>query len=272
MEVLKELQKVQEKSEKDFAPHLIGDVQKLLEYDSQIDRKILKDMGLDSKIQHAETLKGKQITLEDFRNKFKGQIFHIDTIKKLAMDYRLRLLKTCNYRGGVDIQVPAMIKEFQKEAGLELNSALLSERFFILAPPKAFNLKNIEIPKKPSALKRFFDTMKDPILFYQIDEQHYRLVHKWGNDFSIFRALQGFRWKSEANFALFGFLLALVASTAATSLVFPSSFIGTGWFYVFTGALTVITGFIHYFSNVKNSEFIEKNLTPQNWMTAEKYK
>lgn len=271
--VLTELQAGQDKSEKELNPDILGPVQKLLEYDNQQDRQTLKALGMDTHLRIASDMQDRAIVLESLKKQMNGKIFHVDTIQDLCVKYRLRLLPTKYFRGAVDAEVPAMIKQFTRESGIEMTEAHLMTRFFIMAPPKAFNLKEVVIPKQPSALKKFFDALRsDPVLFYKADENHYRMVHKWGNDFSIFRAIQGWRWKDFNNFFAFGFLVSLVASTFLASAIFPISSYGSVGFYAMALGGAIVGAFIHYSTNSKNNKFLEKNLTPENWNKVESYR
>ena len=61
----------------------------------------------------------------------------------------------------------------------------------MMAPQEMFELRDEKYISK-AELRR----QADPAIFYQIDEKHFRLIHKWGADFTIFRLIEGFRWKS----------------------------------------------------------------------------
>ena len=41
----------------------------------------------------------------------------------------------------------------------------------------------------------------DPVLFYKIDDQHYRLIHKWGNDFTVLRRIKGYVYDNVDNYS-----------------------------------------------------------------------
>lgn len=253
-------QKILEKES--YVPDIVESVTKLLEYDDQKDRQMLKHLGIDTQIQIASDMRNKKLTLENLNSKFKGDIFHIDVIKNLCINYRLRFLRSNNYRGGVDLKLPTIIRDYSQEIGEDLtNPGLLSTRFFIMAPPEAFQLEKVIVPKQ---LKN-----PDPVLFYQVDDDHYRMIHKWGSDFSIFRAISGYRWKSEGNYIWFGFLVSLAISFLAVSVIFPVSAVG-GCLYYACGFLgSVIGAFFHYNKNGNGSRFFQENLTSDNWNSSQ---
>jgi hypothetical protein len=266
--VLEELHKGQEQTERSrFSAHVVESVQKLLAYESQKDVQMLNQLGMDNHIKAAQNMEGRKITLEKFREDYKGKVFHVDTLKTLCENYRLRMLKSRYYKGVVDVEVTAKIKEFFKESKEALTGKeeyYLQECFYVMAPDNAFNKNMIEIPK-------LVKQPVDPLLFFKIDNEHYRLVHKWGNDFSIFRAILGWKWKSELNHFLFGLVLATTLSVLFCSLIFPVSAIGGFWFYAAVALTGLITAAIHHQSNVKNDNFLEQNLTRNCWNTPDQY-
>lgn len=270
--LLSELDKEHKKATETKLPDAVTSVQKLLAYDQVEDRQMLRKMGIDKHLQAAEAVQGRKIDLEANNKAFHGDVFHIDTIKKLALNYRLRFLKTCYYVGGVDVLIPGKIKEFGAITGVDVkNEAILSDRFFILAPSTQFSTERIEIPKEPSALKKFFVALaRDPILFYKIDESHFRMIYKWGKDFSILRAIQGWRWKSRNNFLAYGFLV--TAPFAAMALLLAGVFGAPVIAQLITFAAVLGMGTIaNWSSNVKNRKFIQENLTRNNWDSNRSY-
>ncbi len=263
--LIKELDKAQVKTEADqYSAVAVKSVQKLLDYEGQQDAQMLKEMGLATQLNYASEMKGRQMELESKKEMYAGKVFRKEAIQKLAMDYRLRFLKSYLYKGFVDVEIPAKIKEFAKLANLELTSQHLADRFFILAPGKAFNTEKVLIPK--------IEKQVDPLLFFQIDQDHYRLVHKWGADFTPFRALLGWKWRSEFNFFAFGFLVCFAMLSFLGSFVMYGAMVEHPFYFLL--GCTVFSFFgawIHYQSNVKNSNFIEDNLTAKNWDNAKDF-
>lgn len=272
--VERELENSQKKVEENLTvPSVMNEVQKLLENDSIADRQMLKSLGMDTHLQVVEDMHDQKLQLEKLNEQFKGKIFSMETIKKLCEDYRLRYLKTRYYRGAVDSQIPAKIKELARECDVDLtNEAILSARFFILAPQEAFNLDEVMVKRGPSKLKQFFDAFKDPILFYQVDENHARMIHKWGGDFTMARAIRAWKWKSEDNFVAFGFLVSLLVSSVLFSAIWPVPSLFKFWHIAFIGAGTLLGTIIHYYTNTKNSSFIKERLSENCWNKPEKYR
>lgn len=186
----------------------ITDVTKLLEEKSRADLEIIQMMGMYSGPTKIEHLRGRKIELERLESKY-GQIFTFDEIKAIACKYALLFLKTEHYKGNVDIRVPQKIREFAEETGTELRNTDYEHKFYILAPPLAFNLQDRPAP--------------DPLLFYKVDSSNYRLVHKWGEDFTHWRAFLGWMNESEYDYGFCWFAICFLP------LLFTLSFVGIDW-------------------------------------------
>ncbi|MGB0175901.1 MAG: hypothetical protein ACPF9D_01965, partial [Owenweeksia sp.] len=115
------------------------------------------------------------------------RIFKGSQIKKLCTDYRLRFLAAKHFKGQIPYAAISHIKKLQRHGSGDLTN------FKILAPAPMFQLVNKD---------------KDPLLFLSLGNEQYYLVHKWGNDLSIFRKLLVFPFRS------FKTMLATVAITA----------------------------------------------------------
>lgn len=172
----------------------IKDVKLLLEGDSQEDLRILRNLSNSSQLSQVETIRGRQIELENLEKNYVGDVYTIDQIKKLCIDYHLRFLSSNLYTGSFDVELTAKLKQFSADAKVELNEWNLKNKFFIMAPQEMFQLRDEKYLTKRQL---------DPVIFYKINDTHYRMVHKWGNDFTIFRLIDGFRWKSWWNYQLF---------------------------------------------------------------------
>jgi hypothetical protein len=94
------------------------------------------------------------------------RIFSITDIRKIAIRYRLRFLDSSFFKAEFPYQAVAEIKAFEKKYGLEVR------HFKIMAPDHAFKLENIN---------------KDPLLFAQLPNGSYYLLHKWGHDLAWYK-------------------------------------------------------------------------------------
>ena len=141
------------------------------------------------------------------RNKFDfdlletDKIYHVQQIKDICVDYRLRFLDSSYFKNDIPEEAISKIKYLEKDHNISL------EGFKIMAPSKLFQLKNYD----------------DPLLFAPIGNDYYYLIHKWGNDINPFRkiAVRPFRDFSSLLFFLF-------AISALMAWVTPGNVFGPG--------------------------------------------
>ena len=133
------------------------------------------------------------------RNHFKidsmemDRIYHVDQIKNICINYRLRFLDTKYFKNDIPREALVEIKRLEKEHDLTIQG------FKIVAPSKMFKLENAD----------------DPLLFAPVGNGYFYLIHKWGNDLSPMRRLFAWPFKSFENLIV----LTLISSLIATSLI-----------------------------------------------------
>jgi hypothetical protein len=178
-------EKLQKIRNKTISPDTILDeVKKILNED---DRK-------DEEIQQKLNDSGKQIINKfDIDELEADRIYHIDQIKKICIDYRLRFLDTRYFKGKYPQQAFTEIKNIEKKHDIELKG------FKIVAPSKLFKLENAD----------------DPLLFAPMGNGYYYLIHKWGNDLSPLRRLLMLPFKNFRNLTI----LVLLVSWILTEMV-----------------------------------------------------
>lgn len=121
------------------------------------------------------------------------RIFHIDQIKEICIDYRLRFLNSSYFKGKIPRSAIQKIKLLEKEHNIEISG------FKIMAPSKLFKLEDKD----------------DPLLFAPIGNDYFYLIHKWGNDLHPLRKLLVWPFKNIGNLTL----LMLLISYFVTLLV-----------------------------------------------------
>ena len=156
---------------------LINTAQEILEQSVQADEKILQ------RLRSTEAEKQLDITLDDEDRK---RIFSITDICKVSIRYRLRFLDSAHFKAEFPYEAVAEIKTFERKYGLQVKN------FKIMAPDHAFNLENIN---------------KDPLLFAQLTDNTYYLLHKWGHDLAWYKKYLFFPLQNPVLF--FGTLLLL---------------------------------------------------------------
>lgn len=127
------------------------------------------------------------------------RIFHIDAIKALAIDYRLKFLPAKRFKGEIPTAAVSSIKEIEKAHQTAL------ENMHVMAPKRFFELDDCD---------------GDPLLFTQIGENHYYLIAKWGNDVSVFR-----KWLLWPLRNLRNAMLTIVVLAALVAVALPSELV-----------------------------------------------
>lgn len=175
--------------------------------DKHISSEDLKDM-IQAIFDQKEAAKSRVIsTLETPNNSYVNtltfdaldfdKIFHIDSIKKLCINYRLRFLDTHLFKGEYPKELYSIIPNLENDHKIQLKD------FKIMAPSKLFRLK----------------TKEDPLLFVPIGNGYYYLVHKWGDDLKSYRKILVWPFKN-INTLIFTSIILSLLSTAIGSAFF----------------------------------------------------
>lgn len=246
----------------------LQEVKLLMSGDELEDMRILRQLGVNSNIQRLDNEHAKMIELENLDKQY-GEVFTIEEIKNLAIKYRLRLLNSKHFIGDLDVQIAAKVKQFAKDTNSQIDNFSLGVKFFILAPPEMFSLEQVDFVKTK-------DRYPDPLLFYKIDEEHYRLIHKWGNDFSIFRRYTGWKWENLGNWWFNHFCKMLPIVTFIFYISAGPSFVIDHWIWT----MVMITGGSIIASTIMNGAVTDDNwfdqedgfFTPHNWRNTHRLK
>lgn len=203
---LEKLQQEHDKTKQALSEYtVITETNRLLAEKGQEDYEMLRSMGLHHNLQKVAEIKGKKIELEKLEQEY-GNVFTRDEIKTIACRYALKFRRTDTYKGHVDPALMQKMREFSEQTGTELSPYNLQHRFYIMAPAKMFELRNEPgyVPPPSPA------TLPEPIVFYQIDENNYRMIHQWGKDLSNWRAVMGWKYADEANYFSYWFILMFI--------------------------------------------------------------
>ncbi len=168
------------------ADQLLEDVQNILAENDRIREE------LASKISQPSTAKENDFRWDLLET---DRIFHLQDIKKLCVDYRLRFLGAHFFKGEIPEEAISKIRQLEKEHDTSL------EGLKIMAPAKLLKLENAD----------------DPLLFAPIGNDYYYLIHKWGNDLNPFRKWLMWPYKTFENL-VFTIFLASIFLTAITPM------------------------------------------------------
>lgn len=96
----------------------------------------------------------------------RDRIFSISEIKNLCIKYRLRFLDSAHFKSPYPYEAILRIKNFETKYNHQIKN------FKVIAPDNAFQLEELN---------------KDPLLFAQLNDNSFYLIHKWGNDLSWYK-------------------------------------------------------------------------------------
>ena len=153
---------------------------------------------------HSELIKSKRISkikidLDYNPDKIdSNRLFHVDQIRKICIDYRLRFLDFNFFKGGVPDEAYTKLKEF------ELNHPDLDLNIKMMAPTKLFQLENYD----------------DPLMFVSLGNNYYYLIHKWGNDMSYFRKMFMWPFKNIYNILVYIAIISLLFTSFVPDGIF----------------------------------------------------
>lgn len=233
---------------------VLDEVKGLLEYDTLQDVHILRSIGQNSTLAQSETERGAVLEIEKKEQFYSGKVFTREQIINLAVKYRLKFLQSKHYTKYIPPSVIPEIKEMQRHISNQMNidratrenctleeylaktdggikyvidDTCLKNNFYILAPGNMFKLEKAVA---------FSIKAKDPVMFYTDDNQHFRLVKKWGSDFTVFRRVLGSLTKSVSR-QVFMYLSLFAALTLFLSVSVSWHFM---WMWLAAGIICFI--------------------------------
>jgi len=170
----------------------------------------------------------------DFDRLESYNIYHVDQIRKICVDYRLRFLDAKYYRSDIPQQGLSKISYLEQEHGTELQG------FKIMAPSKLFKLENAD----------------DPLLFAPMGNGYYYFIHKWGNDLHPLRKWMMWPVKCLENFMISTFIFSFI-STFFIAKVFMTEASGTEFFLLFLFMFKWVGAIAMYYGFAKGKNFSE---------------
>ncbi len=160
-------------------------------------------------------------------------IYHIDDIKSICIDYRLRFLDSHFFKGDFPEEAITRIRALENKHDTTLSGLK------IMAPSKLLKLENAD----------------DPLLFAPLGNDYYYLIHKWGNDLHPFRKLLMWPYKSFDNLVFTVFLVSLLL-TAITPVHLLSKVHGMQeYVLLFLFMFKAVGGIVLYYGFAKGKNF-----------------
>lgn len=183
-----------------------------------------------------ETLnKGKSSKENDFNFDLleTQNIYHLDTIKSICIDYRLRFLDTKFFKGEIPYEAVSKIKALEKAHNTELKG------FKIVAPSKLFKLENAD----------------DPLLFAPIGNGYYYLIHKWGNDLNPLRKWIMLPFKNFENLVALTLLVSFIATFLVPEGLFSKQNTAAEFWMIFFFMFKFIGAIVIYYTFASGKNF-----------------
>lgn len=194
-----------------------------------VDDDALLRVGLNTNIKGGQLLTGRQQKAKDETLKFKQErVFHISQIEQTCKDYHLRFLPSNKFQGTIDKELVFKINNFEAAYNVKCQCDEKpwrpSELIVYIDPATGHtSVRDLYEEKNPKIQNTFImapassfkleQRPKDPLFFYKINEEYYYLIHKWGNNLSIFRRVLG--WLSNS----FNFWLAVITPNVFAILI-----------------------------------------------------
>lgn len=201
------------KDDEKVSQGILAEVQKILAADSEGHERIEKNIsgGQDN-----------LVNAFDFDLLETDRIYHIDQIREICIDYRLRFLNSKYFKGKIPPDAVSKIKRLEKEHNIEVKG------FRIIAPSKLFKLEDKD----------------DPLLFAPIGNNYFYLIHKWGNDLHPLRKWLMWPFKGVVNLTLVTLVISYLVTTLVPEGLFTkSSSTAEFWiifFFMFKGIASVV--------------------------------
>jgi len=167
-----------------------------------------------------------------------NRIFHIDQIRKICIDYRLRFLSSKYFKGKIPQAGIAEIRRLEKLHGTKLDG------FKIMAPSKLFKLEDKD----------------DPLLFAPIGNGYYYLIHKWGNDLHPLRKLLVWPFKNIVNLTLTTLVISFFVTLLVPSGLFSKNNTSAEFWMMFFFMFKSIAAIVIYYGFAMG-----KNFNPAIW-------
>jgi len=205
--------------------------------------QVLKDQKQEESIQQNLQFGSKSIQVADLHDYDTKNVYDIQSIKSIAVKYRLRFLPTKYFKNKIPNEAIFKIKALEKANNTTI------KQFHILAPSQNFDLEDIN---------------KDPLLFAPLSNGKFLLIHKWGTDLKWYNKLSALPLRSiESILFTIGLFALAIAAITPTWLILNGAEIDMGYFgyhriawFIYSFILFCsLTTFICFSQNIYPSEY-----------------
>jgi hypothetical protein len=208
---------------------ILQEVYTILEEDSRNQERIENTIRND---------KALLINSFDFDLLESDKIYHIDHIKQICVNYRLRFLDSKYFEGEIPQEAISKIKGLEKQHDIEIKG------FKIIGPSKVFKLADKD----------------DPILFAPISNDYFYKIHKWGNDLHPLRKLLMWPFKNSANLAVLVLFISYLVSLLIPNGLFSKTDTSAQFWIIFFFTFKSIVAIVVFYGFA-----LGKNFSPAVW-------
>ena len=193
------------------------------------------ESNLDSLI---KSLDIKSLNAFDFDLLATDKIYHLDQIKKVSIDYRLRFLDLKYFKNKLPQEALDTIQALESAHDTQLGS------FKIMAPSALFRLEKTD----------------DPLLFVPLGKDYYYLVHKWGNDLHPLRKVLMWPFKNIRNLMLAVFAFSWILTELTPMGLFTRTPDSSSYWMLLFFMFKAVASVVLYFGFA-----LGKNFNPAIW-------
>ena len=193
------------------------------------------ESNLDSLI---KSLDIKSLNAFDFDLLATDKIYHLEQIKKVSIDYRLRFLDLKFFKNKLPQEALDTIQSLESAHDTQLGS------FKIMAPSALFRLEKTD----------------DPLLFVPLGKDYYYLVHKWGNDLHPLRKVLMWPFKNIWNLMLAVFAFSWVLTELTPMGLFTRTPDSSSYWMLLFFMFKAVASVVLYFGFA-----LGKNFNPAIW-------
>lgn len=167
-----------------------------------------------------------------------NRVYHIDQIRKICIDFRLRFLDAKLFKGQFPMEAVDEIRCIEKAHHTELTSLKM------IAPSKLFKLENAD----------------DPLLFAPMGNGYYYLIHQWGNDLHPMRKWLVWPFKNLTTMCLATLIGSFILSLFVPLSVFTPNPTFSDFFLVYFFMFKSVAAIVIYYTFARG-----KNVSKAIW-------
>ena len=195
-----------------------------------LDQDLRTEIEIENRLSKPHTTAHNQFDFDLLKTE---KIYHINQIKKICTDYRLRFLDSKYFKGKIPQSAISKIKHLERQHDITIDG------FKMMAPSKLFKLEDKD----------------DPLLFAPIGNGYYYLIHKWGNDLHPLRKLLVWPFKGIVNLTITTLIVSYFATFLVPNGLFSKSASNAQFWILFFFMFKTIGAIVIYYAFAQGKNF-----------------